>query len=81
MPDSEYDFIIIGAGSSGSVIARRLSEVEDWKILLIEAGEGETLLTDIPIMAAYLQKSPYDWGYKLEPQEGVCLGIPQFEIL
>lgn len=77
MPDSEYDFIVIGAGSSGSVIARRLSEIRGWKILLIEAGEGEMLLTDVPVLAAYFQKSRYDWGHKMELQEGVCLGNPK----
>lgn len=62
--DAEYDFIIVGAGSAGSVTANRLTEINGWKVLLLEAGGHETEITDIPILSLYLHKSKVDWAYR-----------------
>lgn len=53
----------------------RLSEIEDWNVLLIEAGGDETEISDVPVLAAYLQLSQLDWKYKTEPQPNACLGM------
>ncbi|OXU20529.1 hypothetical protein TSAR_005556 [Trichomalopsis sarcophagae] len=73
-----YDFVIIGAGSGGSVLANRLSEVANWKILLVEAGKEEMFLTDIPLLAPILHITDYNWGYRTEPKSGklgYCLSM------
>ncbi|KAL3271335.1 hypothetical protein HHI36_021823 [Cryptolaemus montrouzieri] len=73
--DSEYDFIIIGSGSSGSVIANRLSEVKEWNILLLEAGYEPTGYSDIPYLAPVLQFTDLNWGYLMEKEHGIGLGM------
>ncbi|XP_047346924.1 uncharacterized protein LOC124947997 [Vespa velutina] len=71
----KYDFIIVGAGSGGSVLANRLSENKNWKILLLEAGYPENLIQQIPIFVNILQMTDYNWGYNVEPQNNTCFGM------
>lgn len=62
--DAEYDFVVVGGGSAGSVLANRLSEISNWKVLLLEAGGHETEISDVPILSLYLHKSKLDWKYR-----------------
>ncbi|XP_071050377.1 glucose dehydrogenase [FAD, quinone]-like [Onthophagus taurus] len=71
----EYDFIVVGGGSAGAVVASRLSEIPNWNVLLLEAGPDENEVTDVPSLAAYLQLGEFDWAYKTEPTGKACLGM------
>ncbi|XP_037932938.1 glucose dehydrogenase [FAD, quinone]-like [Teleopsis dalmanni] len=63
----QYDFIVIGGGSAGAVVANRLSEVRNWTVLLLEAGGDETEISDVPALAGYLQLTDLDWKYQTTP--------------
>ncbi|XP_073942091.1 glucose dehydrogenase [FAD, quinone]-like [Choristoneura fumiferana] len=72
LDQEEFDFIVVGAGSAGCVLANRLTEVKKWRVLLLEAGGNENFFSDIPIFAAFLSLTPMNWGYTSEPQEKAC---------
>ncbi len=64
-----FDYVIIGAGSAGCVLANRLSADPSVQVLLLEAGPADTLDTiQVPALWTALMDSEVDWGYRLEPQ-------------
>jgi len=67
---AQFDFIIVGAGSAGCVLANRLSENPANQVLLLEAGTPDNKF-EIKIPGAYgkLHRSEVDWGFWTEPQE------------
>lgn len=66
-----YDFIIVGAGSAGCVLANRLSADPTIKVLLLEAGPRDTSpLIRIPLGVNYTVGGRLDWRLKSEPEAG-----------
>ncbi|XP_076078477.1 glucose dehydrogenase [FAD, quinone]-like isoform X2 [Mytilus galloprovincialis] len=77
--NSSYDYIIVGAGSAGAVIANRLSEDDNVTVLLLEAG-GSELDHDyikVPLATSLLQKTDIDWSYYTVPQKASCKAMKE----
>lgn len=74
---TNYDFIIVGAGTAGCVLANRLSENADWNILLVEAGSDENPLMKVPSFVHFLQMNDnINWHYRAERSEDAyCLAM------
>jgi choline dehydrogenase len=81
MSPAVYDYIIVGAGSAGCVLASRLTEDPDCEVLLLEAGgESDSPLVRTPAMYGSLQDSALDWGDRTKPQTqlaGRRIFVPQ----
>jgi choline dehydrogenase-like flavoprotein len=66
---SAYDYIVIGAGSAGAVVAGRLSEDPATKVLLVEAGgSGRHLNIQIPAAFSKQFRTRHDWEFYTEPE-------------
>ncbi|CAH2038019.1 unnamed protein product, partial [Iphiclides podalirius] len=71
----EYDYIIVGAGTAGSLIAHRLATESNFTFVVLEAGGGSHPLLEIPIVGPLLHGTVYDWQYETTPQENACYAM------
>jgi hypothetical protein len=61
---TSYDYVVVGGGSAGSVIASRLSEDPTVTVLLLEAGGDNPYYTEIPAAVGFALNSKIDWNYQ-----------------
>ena len=84
--DGDYDYIIVGAGSAGCVLANRLSADPNKRVLLLEAGgRDDWIWYHIPVGYLFTIYNPRsDWMFKTEPEEGLngrSLNYPRGKVI
>ncbi|XP_030752919.1 glucose dehydrogenase [FAD, quinone]-like [Sitophilus oryzae] len=71
--ETTFDFIIVGAGAAGCALANRLSQQDQWSVLLIEAGDIPETTTAVPALFPTFFESALDtWQYRLEKDKETC---------
>lgn len=83
---ADFDYVIVGAGSSGAVLAHRLTEDPKTRVCLLEAGGRDSSpLVHVPLGVAFLSKDPrHTWGLTSTPQtalDGRVVSIPRGRVL
>ena len=86
MASSEYDYVIVGSGSAGSVLAKRLSEDGNLRVLVLEQGGSDFgPFIQMPAALSYpMNMKRYDWGYTSEPEPplgGRRLACPRGKVI
>jgi choline dehydrogenase len=79
---AEYDYIIVGAGSAGCVLANRLTENPDVTVLVLEAGgKDNSIFMKMPLAWRQIWRGPrFNWNYTTEPEhflDGRQVALPR----
>lgn len=70
-----YDYVIVGGGTSGCILASRLSENADVSVLLIESGSTFSPLAMVPFLTSQQQRSRNDWNLQTVTQKHSSFGF------
>ncbi|XP_023235932.1 glucose dehydrogenase [FAD, quinone]-like [Centruroides sculpturatus] len=77
----QADYIIVGAGTAGSVLANRLSEPPHVTVLVLEAGDMAPLTSEIPLIPVNLAFTNYSWQFKSVPSKTIAQGLKNRQLL
>src|ERR1700751_4626996 len=82
---NDFDYVVVGAGSAGCVLAARLSENPDVKVALVEAGDADDAPEiALPVTFTQLFKTKFDWDFSSEPEPslgGRRIYLPRGKVL